>query len=235
MKALIASVLAFGLALPVVAQDEADDFVIPEAPPVEAPGGPPPADLCAVAEQWDFNTEPLNPGLYTVEQFRTWSISGINRDDPEQIFFLGLMHEYGQGVRRDMRRAADLYKQAAEAGIDRARMRLGQYYCSRELYCLAARSFYDAAADDYGPAQMGLSKLYRWGLGVFYDPVEAYRWGYLAMEKTEGNWLVQNMEGVRYLRSLQDIMMDEEEATASQKIEDWKKGLDLHVLKCQVD
>ncbi|GAB4149112.1 MAG: hypothetical protein Tsb0016_20330 [Sphingomonadales bacterium] len=236
MRSWIAAILICALTAHAAAQaPEADEFEIPQAPAVQPPGWPPPDDLCALADSWDFNAEPLNPGLYTVEQFRTWSISGIDRDDPEQLFFLGLMHEYGQGLLRDMRRASELYKRAAEAGIDRARLRLGKYYCNRELFCLAARTFYDGAVDDDGDNQMMLSKLYRWDLGVYYDPIEAYRWGYLAMEKTEGNWLVQNMEGVRYLRALQDILMPEELIEAERRIERWKKGLDVHALKCKVD
>jgi len=235
MKRLLAMLLTCCLTMPAAARAANDALALPAAPDVVPPGGPPPGDLCALPDKWDFDSDPLNPGLYTVEQFRTWSISGIDRDDPEQIFFLGLMHEYGRGVLADMRRAVALYKQAAKAGVDRARVRLGHYYCGRGLYCLAARSYYAAATDDFGPGQMALSKMYRWGLGVFYDPVEAYRWGWLAMEKTEGNWLVRNMEGVQYLRDLQAILMDEEEAQALQEAEDWKKGLDVHALKCKVD
>lgn len=219
-----------------IAQDiEFDENGLPIAPEVVPPGWPPPADLCALESNFDFNKEPSNPGLQTTDQYRSWSISGIDRNNPNDLYFLGIMHEYGKGVIKDQRRADKLFREAADMGLSNAKVRLGRSYCRRELYCLAAQSFEFAAHRDNPAGQMMLSKLYRWGLGIYYDPVEAYKWAYIALEKTDGNWLVNDFGGVVYLREIERIITDPEAVEAEVRIDDWKRGFNIHSIECRVE
>jgi len=210
-------------------------FGIPDAPEVVPPGWPPPEDLCAIEADYDFEADPYNPGLHTVDQFRVWSISGADRNNPQHLYLLGLMHEYGYILHRDERRAAEYFRRAFEAGDRRAGVRLAKYYCRRELYCSADRALYKLAIDDYGPAQTMLSKMYRWGLGVWYDPVAAYQWAWLGMEKTPGNWIVHDLAGVRYLESLEKLITDDELERAEFVINEFKRGIGMPSLQCKQD
>jgi|GEM_PF-2746609 len=218
------------------AQDfELDENGLPVAPEVVPPGWPPPADLCALEDDFDFAKERRNPGLQTADQYRRWAITGFDRDNPNHLYFLGLMHEYGRGVIKDQRRADRLFRQAADQGITDANVRLGRSYCRREHYCIAAQAFDHAALRDNPAGQMMLSRLYRWGLGVYYNPVEAYKWGYLSLEKTDGNWLVNDFSGVIYLRELERIITDNEVVEAEERIDDWKRGFNIRPIECRVE
>lgn len=217
-----------------LAQDvSVDDQGLPVAPEVVPPDWPPPENLCALDPEFDFAKERRNPGLQTSDQYRKWSITDYDRNNPDHNYFLGLMHEYGRGVLKDQRRADALYKQAAQGGVSDAMVRLGESYCRRELYCLAAQSFHDAAMRDNARGQVMLAKLYRWGLGVYYDPVNAYKWQHLAMEKTNGNWLIHDYEGVLALRELERIITDEEAERAETMIDDWKRGFNQQPVDCR--
>ncbi|MFZ5608096.1 MAG: tetratricopeptide repeat protein [Pseudomonadota bacterium] len=237
MKALIAGLCMIALMQGGVVQAQNGQgqgtLAIPEAPEVVPPGWPPPENLCAIEATHDFDQDPLNPGLLTTDQFRTWAISGADRANPRHLLFLGIMHDYGRGVQKSQRRADDYYKKAAALGEAGAMVRLGKSYCQRKLYCLAAQSFHAAALRDDDAGQMMLSKLYRWGLGVYYDPVTAYKWGHLAMEKTPGNWLLHNIEGVNYLADIENIITDDEFERAKGMIDDFKKGFNQGPVICR--
>lgn len=211
-----------------------DENGLPIAPEITPPGWPPPEDLCALEAEFDFSGERANPGLQTTDQYRSWAIRGFDRENPYHVYFMGLLHEYGKGVIQDQNRAEKYFKQAAEMGITDASVRLGRSYCRGGYYCLAAQNFEHAAMRDNAAGQIMLSRLYRWGLGVYYDPVEAYKWGYLSMEKTNGNWLVEDFQGVVYLRDIERIITDPEAVEAEVRIDDWKKGFNIHSLECRI-
>ena len=88
---------------------------------------------------------------------------------------------------------------------------------------------------DNPAGQMMLSRLYRWGLGVYYDPVEAYKWGHLSLQKTDGNWLLNDFGGVIYLRELERIITDNEVVEAEERIDDWNRGFNIHSLECRIE
>ncbi|MEO0412889.1 MAG: hypothetical protein AAF221_13735 [Pseudomonadota bacterium] len=210
-------------------------FEMPEAPEVTIPGGPAPQPLCTLPTTYDFEKDRYNPGLLTAAQYRRWSISGYDKQNPRHLFFLGLMIEYGHHMAKDELRAQRLYQQAADMGLRAAQERLGLIACSKELYCTSARIFFDAANRGSKRARMELSKHYRWGEGVFYDPITAYLWAWVGMERTKGNWLVTDPAGESYLRSIEDILTDSDLELAEGRINDWKNGFDTSRLRCQQD
>lgn len=236
------AVLGCGAALPASAQDPMmpdmfgdDAFEVPLAPEIQIPGGPAPDPLCRMEAEIDFNASPYNPGILTAAQYRRWSISGYDRTNPEHVFFLGLMYEYGHHLNLDQRRAKQLYEEAADLGFLPAVTRLAKIACSKRLYCTSARGFFKAANRGSKPARLALSKHYRWGNGVFYDPIAAYMWAWVGMEKTKGNWLVVDPDGEYYLRSLETYMTDTDLELAETKINDWKNGFDNSPLRCKQD
>jgi len=210
-------------------------FEVPDAPSVDIPGGPAPDPLCVLEASQDFKKHPYNPGLLTAAQYRQWSRIGYDRTNPEHLFFLGLMYEYGHHLNQNDVRAKQLYEAAADMGFLPAITRLAQIACSKRLYCTSARGFYEAANRGSKTARIALSKHYRWGEGVFYDLITAYHWAWVGMEKTKGNWVVVDPDGESYLRGLEIYMSDADFEEAEVKINDWKKGFDNSPLLCQQD
>ncbi len=210
-------------------------FAVPDAPEVAIPGAPGPEPLCVLPKNHNFEKDPHNPGLLTAAQYRRWSISDYDRENPAHLFFLGLMIEYGYHMAKDDLRAERLYAQAAEKGFRRAQERLGLIACSKGLYSTSARTFFKTANSGSIVARLELSKHYRWGRGVFYDPITAYKWAWLGMEKTKGNWLVSDPDGESYLRSIEDILTDSDLGRAEALINQWKNGFDTSRLRCQQD
>lgn len=209
-------------------------FEVPDAPTIEIPGEMP-ERICTLEESHDFQANKYNPGILTAAQYRRWTIAGYDRDKASDQFFKGLMYEYGHHLKQDDLQAKRLYQQAADKGFRPAALRLAKIACAKELYCTSARAYFKAATRGNKEARMALSKHYRWGKGVFYDPVTAYQWAHLGMEKTKGNWLVNDPEGESYLRSLEDYMSSYELDLAEKKIDSWKNGFDNSPLMCKQD
>lgn len=212
-----------------------EDFEVPQAPKVDIPGGPAPQPLCTLETQFDFNRSTHNPGLLTAAQYRRWSVTGYDRTSPSQMYFLGLMYEYGHHLNQDAARASQLYESAARKGFLPAVTRLTKIACSKTLYCTSARGYFKAANRGSKDARLELSRHYRWGKGVYYDLVTAYMWAWLGMERTKGNWLVVDPVGENYLRGLETYMTDTDLEEAEQRINDWKNGFDTSPLRCQQD
>ncbi|MEM8800281.1 MAG: tetratricopeptide repeat protein [Pseudomonadota bacterium] len=228
------TVILFGVSVALADdQPSIDDLLAP--PEVEAPGGPPPEDLCAREPKWNWEEEPLNPGLTTAEQFRVWAFTKADRNRGRDLFLLGLMHEYGQGLRKDENEATSFFEQAAKKGYARAHTRLGDIYCGRELYCLSALSYHSAALQESPEAHIRLSRLYRWGLGVFYDPVAAYQWALSARELDKGTTVLENFGYDQYIKSIEDLITDAEIVEGEVRAERWMKGFFPANVSCRQD
>jgi len=113
------------------------------------------------------------------------------RDDrtPEGDFALGLMYYKGEGVKRDHKEAASLFREAAEQGHAGAQynmglMRLNGRGIGKDLR-KAARWFYLSAEQEYARAQYNLGLMYARGDGVERDHRKAVRW--LARSARQGN------------------------------------------------
>jgi uncharacterized protein len=93
---------------------------------------------------------------------------------------LGVDYWEGQGVQQDRRRAAGLFRQAADQGLVEAQYNLGVLYKQgrgvpqdrRESVAWARK----AAEQGYAPAQNFLGDCYRWGSGLHMDQDQAELW-----------------------------------------------------------
>lgn len=241
LKRLVLALSAL-LAAPTAAQEPPamdlfsdEPFVVPEAPTVEIPGGPAPDPLCILEASYDFKNSPFNPGLLTGAQYRRWTVQGYDRTNPRDIMLRGLMHEYGHHLLKNDLLAKRLYEKAADLDYLPAIERLAKIACSKGLYCTSARGYFEASNRGSKDARLALSKHYRWGKGVYYDPIAAYHWAWVGMEKTKGNWLVVDPDGESYLRGLETYMSDGDLEMAETKINDWKNGFDNSRLMCKQD
>ena len=105
----------------------------------------------------------------------------------EAIYALGTMYEGGDGVRRDVRKAMQLYRTAAELGDADAQHNLAALLEKEgEHNAVEAAHFYKlAAAQGLTEAEYNLAICYEEGTGVDVDLEEAKRWYARAAEKGE--------------------------------------------------
>ena len=93
---------------------------------------------------------------------------------------LGVMYQYGQGVRQNYAEAVKWYWKAAEQEYDEAQFSLGSMYETGlgvfQSYTEAARWYQKAAEHGNPKAQSKLGYMYYNGEGVKKDYQEAYKW-----------------------------------------------------------
>ncbi len=116
--------------------------------------------------------------------------SSADAGDPESQFEMGILHQNGHGVPRDLRRAIEYYRKAAEQGHLGAQSNLGILYASgngiEKNYDQALQWFTKAAEQGNSFAQNNLCRLYSLGEGGPVDFVKAYMWLELAIEGLDG-------------------------------------------------
>jgi len=100
---------------------------------------------------------------------------------------LGVMYANGQGVPRDLEKAATWFQMSARGGDARAQFNLGNMYAHgegvpRDL-SRAAEWYAKAAEQNLPDAQYSLGRLYYMGAGAKQDLVEAYFWMSLAADQ----------------------------------------------------
>lgn len=97
--------------------------------------------------------------------------------DPESLHILGTLYENGEGVERDMERAADLFRQAADQGLAASKFRYGLMLLDGrgvERDDELGRAQLEAAQNDGFPAAAYvLGNIYREGRGVDVDEERA--------------------------------------------------------------
>jgi TPR repeat protein len=105
-------------------------------------------------------------------------------------FMLGVLHENGLGLQKDLSAAANWYLKAAEAGVASAQYNIGVFYQlgtgvaadPREALKWQSR----AAEQGHHRAQNNLGTMYYTGAGVVRDTVEAWKWLTLAAAGLKG-------------------------------------------------
>ena len=103
-----------------------------------------------------------------------------NQGDAEAQYFLGHMYAEGQGVPRQLGKAAVWFRQAAGQGNGYGQFALGYLYDKgmgvAQDDVEAARWYHKAAEQDITVAQNNLGLMYEHGRGVPQDYVQAYLW-----------------------------------------------------------
>lgn len=116
---------------------------------------------------------------------------------------LGTRYYRGQDVRRDYKKAASLFSQAAEQGLPKAQYNLGVMYDNGQgvlkNHKEAVKWYSKAAEQGYGEAQYNLGLSYAKGEGTIEHYVEAYKWMLLAgMNGVDTNDVEQNKAWLRH-------------------------------------
>lgn len=95
-------------------------------------------------------------------------------------FMMGTIHEQGLGIPKNLSRAADWYRKAAEGGSASAQYNLGVLYQFGKGIAKDAKAaafwHQKAANQGHGRAQNNLSTFYYTGVGVDRDLAEAWKW-----------------------------------------------------------
>jgi TPR repeat protein len=137
-----------------------------------------------------------------------------NKNNPNAEYWLGHMSEIGLGMPRDVTKAIDLYKKAAEQNIIAAEARLGELYLNGDLVTPdfgQAKSYLERAAYHADPrSAMLLGQMYRAGIGTAVDQKQAYAWSEVAT--LEGSdFAVRERES-----SLRNLDVDDQKAAVAQ-------------------
>jgi TPR repeat protein len=107
-----------------------------------------------------------------------------SKNNPNAEYWLGHMNEIGLGIPRDVTKAIELYKKAAEQNIVAADARLGELYLNGDLVTPdfnQAKSHLEKAAYHADPrSAMLLGQMYRVGIGTAVDQKQAYAWSEVA-------------------------------------------------------
>jgi TPR repeat protein len=115
----------------------------------------------------------------TDEAFQ-WAERSAAQGRVSVLSLLGWMFAGGHGVKKDVARAASLYRDAAKAGSASARNNLGELYETGEGVAKdpgTAVAWYTRAAEQgYAPAQYNLARMLAGGAGVKRDDCAARMW-----------------------------------------------------------
>jgi uncharacterized protein len=105
-------------------------------------------------------------------------------------FMLGVMHENGLGVSKDMKAAASWYLKAAETGVASAQYNIGVFYqlgTGVTADAASARRWLAKAAEQgHHRAQNNLGTMYYTGGATARDPIEALKWLTLSADGLQG-------------------------------------------------
>jgi len=131
--------------------------------------------------------------------------------NPAALVELGLKYEKGEGVSKDLAKAADFYRQAAEKGDAAGEFHLGTMYRDGDGVtkdpAQAAQWFTKSAQQNYADAENEVGMMYQHGLGEPQDDSQALSWYRKAAE--QGNaaaeynlgWMYDNARGAFDLAS----------------------------------
>ena len=130
---------------------------------------------------------------------------------------LGLLYKYGRGVERDLKRAVEWYRRAAEQDHAVAQFNLGLMYDNglgvTQDFEAAARWFRLAADKDVARAQTFLGMMYWAGKGVSKDRSLALFWTTIAADR--GDELAQRNKKI-FVREMTEIEIDRSEEMIGQ-------------------
>ena len=145
------------------------------------------------------------------------------QNDGNAEFMLGVMHENGLGVTKDLAAAASWYLRAAESGIASAQYNIGVFYQLGKGVAPDARAALKwharAAAQGHHRAQNNLGTIYYTGAGTTRDSVEAWKWLTLATKGLQGqarDIARQNITAIEKELSRPDL------EEAERRVAEWK-------------
>ena len=148
------------------------------------------------------------------------------RGDAFAQFYLGYMHETGDGVPQDYAAAARWYRLAAEQGVAAAQLHLGDMYDNGrgvpQDYAAAARWYRLAAEQGFAHAQINLGILLGNGHGVPQDHVQAHMWFNLAASRFTASQWVSRGEAVKNRDITASLMTPAQIAEAQKRAREWR-------------
>lgn len=114
-------------------------------------------------------------------QALSWYLKASQQDFPDAQYRLAYMYEKGIGTNRDLSRAVELYRSAADHGYPEAQNLIGILYATGTEGVgkdeKEAVAWYQKAADQgFAKAQMNLGDMYFFGRGVDRDYKQAMVW-----------------------------------------------------------
>ena len=118
--------------------------------------------------------------LLTLVAILTVSATSDNRQEAVALYQKAKKYEKGEGVEKDLEKAAQLYLKAAEMGLDSAQNMIGNCYDDAvgifQDKEKAVFWYHKAAEQGYAPAQANLAICYSLGKGVPVDEKIALEW-----------------------------------------------------------
>jgi TPR repeat protein/serine/threonine protein kinase len=111
----------------------------------------------------------------------SWYLKAAQQDWPDAQYRLGYMYEKGQGTDKDVAKAVQLYRSAAEHGYAQAQNLMGALYATGTDGVTQddkqALEWYQKAADQgFAKAQKNLGDMYFFGHGTDKDYAQALTW-----------------------------------------------------------
>jgi eukaryotic-like serine/threonine-protein kinase len=111
----------------------------------------------------------------------SWYLKAAQQDWPDAQYRLGYMYEKGQGTDKDVAKAVELYRAAAEHGYAQAQNLMGTLYATgtdgvTQDDKQALEWFQKAADQGFAKAQKNLGDMYFFGHGTDKDYTQALAW-----------------------------------------------------------
>lgn len=158
----------------------------------------------------------------------SWLDASAKQGNAEAAARLAVLAEKGEGIPQDYKRAADLYKVAAEAGIPQAEAGLGSLYASGQGvpldYEKAVYWLNKAAEEGFVEAQRKLADIYAYKRG---DSAKAYAWmvvGLSAMFPNAQDLVQVSPDLERLIRSMTPQEIKDGQTLALQLVERIKEN-----------
>ncbi|HEX3799005.1 MAG TPA: tetratricopeptide repeat protein [Verrucomicrobiae bacterium] len=161
-----------------------------------------------------------------------WYKKSAEQHQSDAEFAVADIYLNGTGVPIDCQAALNWYGKAFADGQAGAANGMGYIYehgappeIPQDL--ARARQCYQEGADKLdGKAQMNLGRLYLEGSGVAADPVEAYKWFYLANLDGErlANHYLRDMSGQTAINAKTGLLTPEQIAEATKQAQEWRKA-----------
>ncbi len=134
---------------------------------------------------------------------------------------LGIIYEYGRGVRQNDVEAAKWYRKASVQGVSVAQYKLGIMYDNGwgvpPSDTEAVRWYSNAAEQGHPLAQHDLAFMYVAGTGVAQDYLRAYMWLNIAVAR--GNNLM-----IKHLNSISEHLTSAQIVEAQQMVREWMEN-----------
>lgn len=145
------------------------------------------------------------------EQALPWLRKAAISDHPAALVAMGKRYETGQGVKKNLRRARELYTRAANANLADAQYTLARLLEKHKNPGQALKWYLRAAEQGHIPSQTSAGVMYEMGNGTERDPARALFWYNLAA--SEGD-----MIAMRHRNRLAPILDQQQRERARQEV-----------------